>query len=417
MKMSRALLSLALPLFLSGAPVILAQESDDLETKVNRLMEEVRSLQQQLNEQKQAAEVNRPTFKAPASVGENIILSGEGGLAYFETESKGAFPNNEFRVDEAKLFLDAKLDESVFFYTELNLTLREDGNTDVNLGEIYLDFEDLSRFWGREYPLTLRAGRFNIPFGEEYVSRDAIDNPLISHSLGDLWGVDEGVELFGESGSFDYVVAVQNGGYNKISDGDPDKAITARLGFRPHEQARVSASVMRTGDIDVEKDEVAEMWFGNGYLGPIGSPETTQEFHVDLAQLNARWSWASGHVAAEAGYLEYDDDDTAADNSRDASWYALELIQDIVGKWYAGARYSTIHSADGYPVIGQGRYYDEVEDTLMDDIWRLSLGLGYRWSDQILLKTEYSFEGGDSTEEDYDPDDRNQLAAEAAFGF
>lgn len=36
-----------------------------------------------------------------------------------------------------------------------------------------------------------------------------MENPLISHSLSDLWGIDPGVELYGTVGDFNYVVAVQ----------------------------------------------------------------------------------------------------------------------------------------------------------------------------------------------------------------
>ena len=53
---------------------------------------------------------------------------------------------------------------------------------------------------------------------------------------------------------------------------------------------------------------------------------------------------------------------------------------------------------------------------LTDNLWRLSLGLGYRFSDRLVLKAEYSFErgtevGGDSrNKEDF-------FGTEAAFKF
>ena len=34
-----------------------------------------------------------------------INISGEGGVAFFDNGKNGAFPNSEFRVDEAKLFI------------------------------------------------------------------------------------------------------------------------------------------------------------------------------------------------------------------------------------------------------------------------------------------------------------------------
>ena len=41
----------------------------------------------------------------------------------------------------------------------------------------------------------------NLPFGEEYQVRNAIDNPLVTHSLSDVWGIDEGVQVYGTLGA------------------------------------------------------------------------------------------------------------------------------------------------------------------------------------------------------------------------
>jgi hypothetical protein len=128
-----------------------------------------------------------------------VHLSGEGGLAFFHSGEKGPYPNSEFRVDEAKLFVEAPIFKDIYFFTELNITLREDPGVFVQVGELYLDFENLSRFWNHDRQLNLRVGRFDIPFGEEYLTRDAIDNPLISHSLSDMCGIDDGLEIYGSS--------------------------------------------------------------------------------------------------------------------------------------------------------------------------------------------------------------------------
>jgi hypothetical protein len=94
----------------------------------------------------------------------------------------------EFRIDEAKLFVEAPIWGDVYFYSELNLATREESNVALHLGELYLDFENVSQLWNCDRMLNLRIGRLDIPFGEEYLTRDAIDNPLISHSLVDFWG-------------------------------------------------------------------------------------------------------------------------------------------------------------------------------------------------------------------------------------
>ena len=53
---------------------------------------------------------------------------------------------------------------------------------------------------------------------------------------------------------------------------------------------------------------------------------------------------------------------------------------------------------------------------LTDEIWRLSLGVGYRWNKNFVLKTEYSMERGTTVGgEKRDHDDL--VAAQPAFGF
>jgi long-subunit fatty acid transport protein len=54
--------------------------------------------------------------------------------------------------------------------------------------------------------------------------------------------------------------------------------------------------------------------------------------------------------------------------------------------------------------------------SLTTELWRLSLGLGYRFSDRLVLKAEYSFERG----KEASGDKRQQedfFGTEAAFKF
>ena len=72
-----------------------------------------------------APELEEPSRPAGFNFGK-VHLSGEGGAGLFETGSEGAFPNSEFRVDEAKLFVDAQVWGDVYAFAELNLASREE---------------------------------------------------------------------------------------------------------------------------------------------------------------------------------------------------------------------------------------------------------------------------------------------------
>src|SRR6266850_5004744 len=238
-----ALYAYATACVLFATPNLRAEDSPETRQQLQELKQENRLLQDQLK--KQAALIQALTHKVDniqettaqrgreldqlkdatpaaatsvASTLGKVSLSGEGAVAFFSSGRKGVFPNSEFRVDEAKLFIEAPVMADVYFYTELNLMTREAYDLTLQLGEAYVDFENISKLWKQDRMLSLRIGRMDIPFGEEYISRDAIDNPLITHSLSDIWGVDEGVELYGSLARVEYALAVQNGGHPALHD-------------------------------------------------------------------------------------------------------------------------------------------------------------------------------------------------------
>jgi hypothetical protein len=264
--------------------------------------------------------------------------------------------------------------------------------------------------------LSIRAGRMDIPFGEEYQTRDAIDNPFIAHSLSDIWGVDEGIELYGKMGKVSYVVAVQNGGASGVADFNGDKSVAGRLSYDPTPWLHLSASGMRTGDLTPPGDYWSELYFGNGWFLPPPSTNATT-FHVNLVEGDIQFRLPHGYFKAFGGYIRYDDNDSSAGNGRDIYYYSVEGVHDLVHKLYAGVRFSQIIAPNGFPIAGNGNLDNYLfSGTLTEQLWRLSLCLGYRWSENLLLKTEYTFERGklvDGTSRNHE----DLFALEAAFKF
>ena len=346
-----------------------------------------------------------------------VDISGEGALAFFHSEAKGPAPNSEFRIDEARLFIEAPIWKEVYFYTELDFATHENPGLYTEIGELYLDFQDVSQLWGRDGMLNLRAGRFYIPFGEEYLVRYAIDNPLISHSLGDLWGVDNGVEAYGKLGKVNYAVAVQNGSGQDLRDYNPDKSVAGRVGYDPTPWLHLSLSGMRTGDLNVQQDTLSAMWFGGGFFRSIGSTNTTV-FRTDLveADVQLRLPWVN--LRAAGGYINYEDNDSSRDNHRNLYYYYVEGVRDITKKWYGAARFSQTLLPGGYPLVGgqtMGNFFNPGYPNTTD-FWRLSMGLGYRFSPNLVVKGEYTFNEGRQV----NGNDRRQesvLGLEAAFKF
>lgn len=383
-------------------------EDTNLLNEIKLLREQNALLQQQVRQQGQQIDTLAREFKdlqtaqgaenpeAAAVNGsrmnlKNVNFGGEGGFGYATTQPEGYAPNGQFQLYDARLFVDALVWEDVYFFGEVILAYPGQLNNSLQVGELYVDFENVSKLWDMDDLLNVRLGQMYIPFGEEYLTRNAIDNPLISQSLVDFWGINPGIELYGKAGKFTFCAAVQNGADGQANGAGGDKSVAGRIGFDPDEHWHFSVSAMRTGNL--KADQLSAMWFGGGYFRSIGSPATTQ-FHVDAVEGDLTARWKSGHVKAFGGVARYDDNDPAADNGRNIYYYSAEAKQDLTKKLYAVTRWSQAYCNDGIPMVGYGDFGKYFFGPLTDNLWRLSLGLGCKLSERLVLKVEYSFERG-----------------------
>ncbi len=389
----------------------LAEQNGRLQDQVQAQQRMIDALAVQLKELQEAgARQARPVAERREEAAEAVAgpdafrreravrVAGEAGFAYFKTGSAGAFPKGEFRVDDPVISFEAPVRKGVYFFTELKLLPRETNVDSFQLGEMYVDFEDVSAAWGQPGALGVRAGRINIPFGEEYQVRGPVANPLISHSLADVWGTDEGVEIYGQVGPLSYAVAVQNGGASRLRDFNADKAVVARIGGDPTRWLHLSASAMRTGELAAVADNLSEVWFANGYFRALGPAKTTGTFWASLFEVDATARWRSGHLGAALGQVRFGDSDTTADNSRRLRYGHVEAVQVLAGSLYGAVRYSEVRAPRGYPLAGWGAagtfFY---RPSFAEQLRRLSLGLGYRFGEAVVLKAEYARESGRMT--------------------
>jgi len=209
---------------------------------------------------------------------------------------------------------------------------------------------------------------------------------------------------------------VQNGGPSGIRDFDADKSVAGRLSYDPLRWLHMSVSGMRTGNLDVKNDMWSELWFANGWIVPIGSSSTTK-LHAELAEGDVSFKLPFVKLSAFGGYLHYEDNDPGVNNQRDIYYYSVEAIHDLTRKLYAGVRFSQVFANNGYPIVGNGNLGQYLFSGIYtDQLWRLSLGLGYRWSRNLVVKGEYSLERG-TTVNSGNRDHEDLFAVEAAFRF
>ncbi|HVU17174.1 MAG TPA: hypothetical protein VHD32_09615 [Candidatus Didemnitutus sp.] len=342
-----------------------------------------------------------------------IRISGDAGLAVMSSGADGAYPNARFTVDEARLFVEAPIWNSVYFFGGLDLASRESPDDAFHLGEFYVDAEGLFGL-NHGHGLTLRAGYFNIPFGEEYQNRHVMENPLITHSLADIWGYEEGVEAFGSFGPAQYTVAVQNSG-----TATKDKSITARLGFDPIKHLHLSVSAHNTGQVDTATDYLSQIWFGGAFFRGLSPTTGTKDFRVSLYQADATVHWQGGHFGAALGLADYSDDNPTVEESRHLHYGSAEVVQNFNDSLYGAVRFSEIRAPHGYPLMGLGnggKYFYNPFAPLTTDLQRLSVGLGYIFGPPLVWKVEYTWERGHLVAGPV-RDDENLLSTELGIRF
>jgi hypothetical protein len=210
-------------------------------------------------------------------------------------------------------------------------------------------------------------------------------------------------------------VAVQNGGAATTTDFTADKSVTGRLGYDPTPWLHLSASAMRTGNLDAKNDGVSAIWFGGGWFRSLGSTNTTR-FHANAVEGDVELKLPHGRLKAFGGYISYGDNDPTQNNHRNVYYYAVEGTHNFTHKFYGAAQFSQIFAKSGFPIVGQSPIGQYLFGPLTDQIWRLSLGLGYRFSPHLILKTEYSFEQGTETS-GVSRNHESQFASEAVFAF
>jgi hypothetical protein len=171
---------------------------------------------------------------------------------------------------------------------------------------------------------------------------------------------------------------------------------------------------MRTGNLSVSNGISAE-WFGNGWFRSLGGPGTST-YHANVAEGDAQFNLSFMKLKAAGGYIDYGDNDSMNNNHRNVYYYYVEGEHDFTRQFYAAARYSEAIAPHGFPIVGSGPSSKYEFEDLTSDYWRLSLGLGYRFSPNLLVKGEYSFNQGREAGGEARLSE-NQFSLEAAFKF
>ena len=359
---------------------------------------------------------------------QNIDISGFGAGAFLDTGVQGMRPDGGFLIKEASIFVELDIWENSTFYIEIQTNrLGDDKTKFVRTGEVYAHFRNLLKKWG-DGLLNIKAGRIDIPFGEEYLWQDAIDNPLISNSAAYPYGWDEGVLLYGKAHGVGWIATLTDGTDERSIEDHPSKAFNAKVYGNLWKSLYVSSSFMKNG-----KAAKSAMEFGGSHFQPVGASHASStgsspndKVDATLYELDAKYSigqsGTKGYVALFYGRAFQDDDDPSFD--RDLTWFSIEPLYNITSKIYAVMRYSEIGTYDadkGYHFDGKttaGGNSTFGYDTKR--FRRFALGVGWKPNPRTMVKIEAGrdwFDLIDSSLSTPGNDGRNLFGIELALRF
>lgn len=326
---------------------------------------------------------------------QNIDISGFGAAGFYETGSAGTRGDGGFEIKEASFFVTAEVWDNTEFFVELQTNrLGKDNDKFSRTGEVYVHIHDIRLT--DSLALGLKIGRIDIPFGEEYLWQDSMDNPLITNSAAYPYGWDEGILIYGDYHGLGWIAAITDGTDDRSIEENSDKALNFKVYGSPIEDLDLSLSVMTDGGVSKSAIE-----FGGSHFRPIGAAHQSTvgtspsiEVSADLIEVNAKYRFSAfdndAYLAVSYGAARAGDNDSSFD--RDFQWFSFEPVIHIAKKWYAALRYSEIGTYDG----AEGYHFDgktfaggnSAFGYDVQRFGRLSLGLGWVPNPHIRAKFE-----------------------------
>lgn len=289
----------------------------------------------------------------------NLDISGFASAGYYDTGSAGTRPNGGFEIKEVSLFVTAEVWGNIDFFMELQANrLGKDEDKFTRTGEVYVHFHDVAVTDG--FRVGIKLGRIDIPFGEEYLWQDAIDNPFITNSAAYPYGWDEGILVYGNYRGLGWIAAITDGTDERSAEENSDKAVNLKVYGSPTESLDLSLSVMTNGSVSKSAIE-----FGGSHFRPVGAAHQSTvgaspsaDVDADLMEIDARYAFRvanrDAYIALAVGAAKATDSDT--DFDRDFRWVFVEPFVQLNHDWYAAFRFSeigTYNSAQGYHFDGK----------------------------------------------------------------
>lgn len=367
----------------------LMQRIEKLETDQAQSNAEVVKVKENAAKVKEA-EVSRVCLANTLS---KLKMKGRFAAGYFASGKAGSYPSGSFEVPETKLQFSFQPDDlnTIFMRFNLNNAVSTAiSSTSPLIDRLYLESKDFLPFLkDTPYSLNGRLGRFSLGFGEEYNSNNSVEGILPSNSAGNVSVVDEGLELNGKIKiekfglkPLGWVLSVSDGNREVGSDTSAGKAFLGKLYYTPITPLYLSASYYNSGNLK-GSTEIS-------VAGLTGIPSGGGDWKRKTWEIDARYdfgkdkkpldppAYSDSKSILRLSYGEFND---SANRGRSGNFGFMDGIYNLTKKIYTAGRFSFVD------LNGTGTA--TLNNVTANKYLRYSLGGGYRWSENTILKLGY----------------------------
>ena len=369
----------------------LMQRIEKLEVEQTVSKEESKKAKEEvtkLKETSQAAQAGRVDLANTLS---KLKIKGRAALGFFDSGKAGSYPAGSFEVPDAKLQFGFQPDDINTLVLRFNLNNAT--SQSPLLDYFFLQSKDfIPALKESPFSLSTRLGRFKLGFGEETWTDNLVEGIVPSNSAARATVVDEGLEFAGKVKldkiglkPLGWSVSVSDGNTGVGSDSTASKAFMGKLYHNPIEPLYVSGSYYNSGELDSSSSEMS-------LAGVTSAIQSGMAWRRSVWELDARYDFGKGKKPLEPivfsdskaivrlSYGEFKDD---GNRTRSGNFGFVDGIYNLTKKFYAAGRYSFIDM--------NGDVTATLNSVTANRYDRFSLGGGYHWSDNVILKLGYDW--------------------------
>ena len=320
-----------------------------------------------------------------------LKIKGRAALGFFDSGKAGSYPAGSFEMPDAKIqfgFQPDDINTLVLRFNENNATAQS-----PLMDYFFLQSKDfIPALKDSPFSLSTRLGRFKLGFGEETWTDNLVEGIVPSNSAARATVVDEGLEFAGKVKldkiglePLGVVVSVSDGNSGIGSDSTASKAFMGKLYHNPIKPLYVSGSYYNSGELDSSSSEMS-------LAGVTSAIQSGMAWRRSMWELDARYDFGKAKKPLEPivfsdskaivrlSYGEFKDD---GNRTRSGNLGFVDGIYNLTKKFYAAGRYSFIDM--------NGDVTATLNSVTANRYDRFSLGGGYRWSDNVILKLGYDW--------------------------